>query len=81
MPMQLYTDSQAALAQLSQPTITARSKHIDVCHHFARDRVLVGDVHFSYCRTEDMAADFLTKALSPDKFRRCREMIGMVSVD
>ncbi|KAF5831725.1 hypothetical protein DUNSADRAFT_12699 [Dunaliella salina] len=45
------------------------------------DRVLVGDVHFSYCRTEDMAADFLTKALSPDKFRRCREMIGMVSLD
>lgn len=81
LPMQLHSDNQAALAQLSQPTITARSKHIDVCHHFARDRVLLGDVRFAYCRTEDMAADFLTKALTPDKFRRCREMTGMVSIE
>ena len=78
LPMQLFTDSQSALSQLTKPTITARSKHIDICHHFARDRVLRGDVHFSYCRTDDMAADFLTKALSTEKFKRCRELIGMI---
>jgi hypothetical protein len=56
---------------------TQRFKLIDVMHHFARERVLRGEVSFEYCNTEHMAADFLTKAVSQAKFAKCRLMIGI----
>lgn len=70
-------DNQGALKLLKHSMSTQRSKHIDVMHHFARERVLRGDVKFEYCGTEHMAADFLTKAVNPTKFAKCRLMIGV----
>ena len=70
-------DNQGALKLLKHSMSTQRSKHIDVMHHFARERVLRGDVKFEYCGTENMAADFLTKAVNLSKFAKCRLMIGV----
>jgi hypothetical protein len=70
-------DNQGALKLLKHSMSTQRSKHIDVMHHFARERVLRGEVRFEYCSTEHMAADFLTKAVNPAKFAKCRLMIGI----
>ena len=70
-------DNQGALKLLKHPMSTQRSKHIDVVHHFARERVLRGEVRFEYCSTYDMAADFLTKAVNRTKFTKCRSMIGV----
>ena len=70
-------DNQGALKLLKHSMSTQRSKHIDVMHHFARERVLRGEVRFEYCSTEHMAADFLTKAVSPAKFAKCRSLIGI----
>ena len=70
-------DNQGALKLLKHPMSTQRSKHIDVVHHFARERVLWEKSGFEYCSTENMAADFLTKAVTPTKFAKCRSMIGV----
>jgi methyl coenzyme M reductase subunit D len=45
------------------PTQHARTKHIDVQHHFVQKRVENGEVIFEYYSIEDMVADVLTKAL------------------
>jgi hypothetical protein len=50
-------------------------KHIDVIHHFARERVACKEVNFIFCRTEDMKVDILTKALALGKFKTCRKQI------
>ncbi|GAQ93354.1 hypothetical protein KFL_014640010 [Klebsormidium nitens] len=54
-----------------------RSKHIDVIHHFARERVARKDVALAYCGTEEMKADIMTKALAPGKFKKCKSQIGI----
>ena len=75
--VQIYCDNQGAIRLLKHPIASQRSKHIDVIHHFARERVARKEVGFAYCKTEDMKADILTKALAPGKFKKCKAEIGI----
>ncbi len=75
--VQIYCDNQGAIQLLKHPIASQRSKHIDVIHHFARERVARKEINFVFCRTEDMKANILTKALAPGKFKKCRKMIGI----
>ena len=45
----------------------ARTKHIDIKHHFIRDRISDSTVTFDHVATEENVADVLTKALARDK--------------
>jgi hypothetical protein len=75
--VQIYCDNQGAIQLLKHPIASQRSKHIDVIHHFARERVARKEVNFVFYRTEDMKVDILTKALAPGKFKKCRKEIGI----
>ncbi|KAG1675148.1 hypothetical protein FOA52_003371 [Chlamydomonas sp. UWO 241] len=77
-PMLIYSDSQGALAVLKNPGGSNRSKHIDVLHHVARERVMCKDVLLEYIPTARMVADILTKALTKVKFEWCRKHMGMI---
>ena len=70
-------DNMGALGLLTSPTFSQRSKHIDVQHHFARERVLIGDVVFEHCPSKLMVADALTKRVPVDVFEFCRKGMGV----
>lgn len=74
----IYSDSQCALALVRNPVVSQRSKHIDVLHHFVRERAARGEVAFQYCGTERMVADALTKVVGVQKFTWCRSLMGLV---
>ena len=76
-PVNILCDNQAALALLKNPITSARSKHIDVLHHFARERVARKEVEFSYCESAKMVADCMTKPLSKEKIKACCSGMGM----
>jgi hypothetical protein len=74
---QVFCDNQGAIRLVKHPIASQRSKHIDVSHHFVRERVMRREVSFEYCSTDVMATDFLTKAVAPNKFELCCNLIGL----
>ena len=77
--VQLYADNQGTIKLLKHPIASKRSKHIDVMHHFARERVAMGDVKIDYCPTSKMVADVLTKALPKTSHESHRANMGLVA--
>jgi hypothetical protein len=75
-------DNQARGGQAVQlgkhPIASQRSEHIDVNHHFRRERVMRREIEFVHVSTERQAADFRTEAVSGEKFALCRTLIGLV---
>jgi hypothetical protein len=78
-PMIMYGDNQGAIKLLKNPVIGPRSKHIDVVHHFARERVMRGEIDMCYIPTDKNMADAFTKPLPNLKFAACCSGIGTVS--
>jgi len=75
--VEMYSDNQAAITLLQSSGDSARAKHIDIAHHFAKERVLMGDVIFKYLSTTEMVADGLTKPLSRVPFDNFKDMLGL----
>ena len=74
----ILTDSECALGLLANPQNTARSKHIDVKYHYARERALAGDVVFHHVPGALNVADILTKpSVGRAKFDFCVAGMGM----
>jgi hypothetical protein len=69
--MEIKGDNQAALNLLENPLNQAKSKHIDVVHHFARERVKHGEVFFSFVPSKSNLANCFTKALAVKPFEVC----------
>lgn len=55
----------------------ARSKHIDIRHHFVREVVNRGDIVLNHVSTDRMTADVLTKNLAKIKHQRCMAELGL----
>jgi uncharacterized beta-barrel protein YwiB (DUF1934 family) len=45
----MLCDNQAAIKLIMHPIALMRSKHIDVQHHFVRERAARGEVVSAYC--------------------------------
>jgi transposase InsO family protein len=75
--MLMNMDSQGAIALAKNPEFHARTKHIDVQHHFIREQVVKGAVKLSYVRTGVMVADIFTKALPRNRHMSLVKLVGL----
>jgi hypothetical protein len=73
----LHTDSQGCIALVKNPAFHNRTKHIDIQHHFIREKAESGVVVLQFCNTQDMMADVLTKGLSKEKHTHCKELMRL----
>ena len=74
-PINIMCDNQGSIALAKNAVYHARTKHIDVRHHFIREKIEANEIKVSYCSTEEMVADILTKGLGKEKHNRfVREM-------
>ena len=76
-PFPILSDNQAACSLSNSPAISARSKHIDIRHHFIRDHVQDGSFSTTWIPTADMPADIFTKPLPLPVFSRHRDVLGL----
>ena len=76
-PTIMYEDNQSAICIAQNPQYHSKMKHIDIKYHFVREKVLDNTIELSYCPTNDMLADMLTKGLTFDKFSRLRDLAGL----
>ena len=68
IPIQVNCDNQAAIKLAKNPIYHARTKHIDIRHHFIREKVNDGLINLNYIQTSENIADIMTKPLSGPKF-------------
>ena len=73
----IYGDNQGVIVLAKNPQFHARTKHIDVQHHFVRERQHSGEVDLQYIPTDQQVVDGLTKALPKDKFEVFRSALGL----
>ncbi|TPX52374.1 hypothetical protein PhCBS80983_g06488 [Powellomyces hirtus] len=71
-PTTIYEDNQSCISLAMNPVHHARTKHIDIRHHFIRDHV-DKEIHLEYLPTAEMVADSLTKPLPAPAFKYHRE--------
>jgi hypothetical protein len=78
LPVAILSDNQGAIDLTKNSVYHARTKHIDIRHHFLRDVVEAGQVGVSFCGTEEMVADVLTKGLAKLKHSFFCKGLGLV---
>lgn len=74
----ILIDNQSALRLLKNPQSVTQAKHIDVQHHFIRERAMRKEIDMMYYPTESMWADYLTKPIPAPKFKECIQTLGMI---
>jgi hypothetical protein len=68
-PLAIQCDSQAGIALVKNPLCTAKAKHIDVIHHYIRERVVeFKELSIQFVAGEENVADIFTKPLAWPEF-------------
>ena len=76
-PTRIMEDNQGAIGIAKNPIQHARTKHIDIRYHYVREALQKGIISLSYCPTDKMIADLLTKGLPRGRFEVLRKAMGM----
>ncbi|KAK8963153.1 hypothetical protein KSP40_PGU007585 [Platanthera guangdongensis] len=78
-PTLLRGDNESALKLVNNPVCHTRTMHIEIDHHFIREKVLEGSLLVGHVRSEDNLADIFTKPLSKGPFERLRSLLGLIT--
>ena len=70
-------DNQGAMELAKNPVYHARTKHIEVQHHFVQEKVARGAIILGYCPTQEMLVDVLTRALARERHERLIRKMGI----
>lgn len=76
-PIMLFNDNVSAQRLAINPVFHARTKHIDIRHHFVREVIKSGQLVLRHVASDEMPADVLTKALTRPKHGRCVSLLGL----
>ncbi|KAJ3488832.1 hypothetical protein NLI96_g2539 [Meripilus lineatus] len=76
-PVTLHVDNKGAIDLAKDNRNNNRTKHIDIRHHFVRERIADGTFILKHCASGDMVADGLTKPLATELHTKFVDTIGL----
>jgi hypothetical protein len=76
----LNSDNVSAIKLARNPVFHACIKHIELHHHYIRERILAKEIDVKYINTDVQPADILTKPLGQAQFEKHRERLSIVSI-
>jgi hypothetical protein len=76
----LLCDNESTVKIANNPVQHCRTKHIEICHHFLRDRVTKEDIVLERVRSEDQLADIFTKPLDKTWFCMLRNELNILNL-
>ena len=76
----VHCDNQSAINLAKNSVYHARTKHIDVRHHFVRDIIEEGEILLKKIHTSHNPADMLTKVVDRPKFHHCLDLVHILSL-
>lgn len=76
-PTTLNVDNQGAIDFSNNAINHSRTKHIDIQHHFVREKLISNEIEIQYCATENNLADLFTKALAKPRHEELVKRLGM----
>ena len=74
----LNCDNQSAIALSKDGQFHTRTKHIDLHFHFIHEIMTDGIIAITYCPTQTMVADILTKPLNRGKTGEHAGSLGLL---
>ena len=75
--VKLMCDNMGCITNLKNHVLSKYTKHISVCYHQAREKVLWGQISPVYVRTDENLADLFTKPLPAPVFLKHRSNLGV----
>jgi len=75
MPLKVKNDNQSAIAICKNDVLHQRVRHIDIKHHFIRDKIDNKQLEVEWIPTTEQVADILTKPLKGGTFNKFRDQI------
>ncbi|GKA56164.1 indole-3-acetic acid-amido synthetase GH3.17 [Tanacetum coccineum] len=73
----LYCDNLSAIRLAENLVFHARTKHVEVYHHFIREKVLQGEINLKHVGTDGQVADLFTKGITANKLENFNQQLGM----
>ena len=74
-PICIYGDNQGSIDMVKNPVSNDKSKHIDIKHHFIRQKYTEGFINVVYVPTHDNLADLMTKPPTKAKLTNFKHML------